>query len=81
MPSDIWTSMLTNYPSLRNKSLRARNKVAHVKLFREVVRLVPQCAVPPTSESGERRIQKIFSAFRKEKAKPRNNFITEEQFI
>ena len=32
MPHDVWTPMITSNPSLRNKSLRARNKVAHVEL-------------------------------------------------
>ena len=33
MPSDVWTPMITTDHSLRNKSMRRRNKVAHVELF------------------------------------------------
>ena len=32
--SRVWTPMITSDHSLRNKSLRARNKVAHVELLR-----------------------------------------------
>ena len=38
MPYDVWTPMLTSNPSLRNKSLRARNKVAHVELLQGLCR-------------------------------------------
>ena len=34
MPSDVWTPMITTDHSLRNKSMRRRNKVAHVELLR-----------------------------------------------
>ena len=34
MSQDVWTPMLTSNPSLRNKSLRARNNVAHFELLR-----------------------------------------------
>ena len=34
---DVWTPMITSDPSLRNKSMRARNKVAHVELLRGLV--------------------------------------------
>ena len=40
MPHDVWTPMLTH-----NKSLLARNKVAHVELLRELARPVPRYAV------------------------------------
>ena len=48
MSFDVWTAMLTSNPILRNKSLRARNKVAHVELLREFARPVPQYAVTVT---------------------------------
>ena len=38
MPNDVWTPMLTSNPSLRNKSLRARNKITHVELLRGLCR-------------------------------------------
>ena len=41
MPLDVWTPMITNDHSLRNKNLRARNKVAHVELLRGLARPVP----------------------------------------
>ena len=63
MPSDVWTPMLANNLSLHNKSLRACIKVAHVKLFRGVARLVRRCAVTATYVNRERRIQKKFSVF------------------
>ena len=65
MPSDIWAPMLTSNTSLCNKSLRARIKVAHVELFRMVARLVLRCTVTVIYGNRERRIQKIFSSFRK----------------
>ena len=34
MSLDVWTPLLTSNPSIRNKNLRARNKVAHVELLR-----------------------------------------------
>ena len=45
---DVFQCMDTSNPSLRNKSLRARNKVAHVELLREFARPVPQYAVTVT---------------------------------
>ena len=57
--------MLTSNPSLRNKSLRARNKVAHIELLRVDVRLVPRYAVTAIYGNRERSMQKIFSVFRK----------------
>ena len=54
-------------PTLRNKSLRARNKVAHVELLRGDVRPVPRYAVTVTYKNQQRKKQKIFSVFRKEK--------------
>ena len=38
MSHDAWTPINTNDHSLRNKSLRARNKVAHVELLRGLCR-------------------------------------------
>ena len=38
MPYDVWTPMITSNPSLRNKSLQARNKVVHVELLRSLCR-------------------------------------------
>ena len=67
--------MLTNNPSLRNKSLRARMKVAHVEFFRDV-RLAPRYAVTATNANQKRKKKKI-SAQRKKRAKPRNDYITQ----
>ena len=68
--------MLTNNPSLRNKTFHARINVAHVKPFRGVARLVPRYAVTAIYGNRERIIQKIFSDLQKKRAKPKNNFIT-----
>ena len=38
MPYDVWTPMITINLSLRNKSLRARNKVAHVEVLQGLCR-------------------------------------------
>ena len=57
--------MITNNPSLRNKSLRARNNVAHVELLQGVARLEPRYAVTVTYEHRERSIQINFLTFRK----------------
>ena len=59
MPQDVWTPMITSDHSLRNKSLRARNKVAHVKLLRG---LVPRCAVTVIYRNQQRK---------KKRAKPK----------
>ena len=68
--------MLTSNPSLRNKSLRARNKIPHVELLRGDARLVPRYAMTATYGNRKRSIQKRFSVFRKKRAVPRNYFIT-----
>ena len=38
MPHDVWTPMITSNTSLRNKSQRARNKIAHVELLQGLAR-------------------------------------------
>ena len=73
-PPNIWTPMLTNIPSLCNKSLRVRIKVAHGKLFLGVARLVWRCAVTATYENRERRIQKRVSVLWKKKRKTKEQF-------
>ena len=52
-------------------------KVAHVELFQGDARLVPRYAVTATYGNQERKVQKIFSALREQRAKSRNNFITQ----
>ena len=66
--------MLTNNPSYRNKSLRARMKVAHVELFRRDARLVPRYAVTATYGNRERRIQERISDLRRKKSKAKEQF-------
>ena len=63
--------MITSDPSLRNKSLRARNKVAHVELLRGLARPVPALIY----RNQQRTKQEIFSVFRK-KSKPKAKKIT-----
>ena len=58
MPHDAWTPMITSNPSLRNKSLKARNKVTHVELLRRLARTVPRCAV--TYRNQQCKKKKIF---------------------
>ena len=69
---DVWKPMLTSNPSLCNKSLRARSKVARVELLRGVARLVPRCAVD--YRNRECRIQKRFSVLREKKSKTKEQF-------
>ena len=62
-------------PSLRNKSLCARNKVAHVELFWGDARLVPQCAVTATYVNKTQYMKMIFYPSA-ENSKTKNYFIT-----
>ena len=71
MPHDVWTPMITSDHSLRNKSLRARNKVAHVELLRGLVRPVPRYAMTVIYRNQQRKKQR-FSVFRKKKSKAKN---------
>ena len=66
MPPDIWTPMLTSKPSLRNKSLRARNKFAHVEVLRGLARPVPQYAVTVTYRNQKCKKKKDFQSSKKE---------------
>ena len=61
--------MITINPSLRNKSLRARNKVAHVELLRGLARPVPRYAMTVIYRNQQRKKQKKFSVFWKKKSK------------
>ena len=67
--------MLTNNPSLRNKSLCARMKVAHVELFRRDAKLVPRYAVTAIYGNREHRIQKRISALRRIRARLYNSIL------
>ena len=54
MPSDVWTPMITTDHSLRNKSMRRRNKVAHVELLRGLVlryAVTVKISCPPEKKS------------------------------
>ena len=75
MSLNVWTPMLTSNPSLRNKNLRARNKVAHVELLRGDARLVPRYALIATYGNCESSIQQNFQSFGK-RIKIRNCFVT-----
>ena len=68
--------MITSDPSLCNKSLRARNKVAHVELLRGFARPVLRYSVTVTYRNQQRRTQKRFSVFRKKRAKLKTKDIT-----
>ena len=71
MPHDVWTPMSTNDHSLRNESLRARNKVAHVELLRGLAMPVQRYAVTVIYRNQQRKKQKTFSVLRKKRAKPK----------
>ena len=76
MSSDIWAPMLTNNPSRRNKSLRARLKVTHVELFRRHARLVPRYIATATYGNWNAQgAENIFCSPEK-RARLGNNFIT-----
>ena len=66
MPHDVWTPMITINPSFRNKSLQARNKVAHVELLRELARPLQRYAVTVIHRNQQRKKTKIFLCFSKE---------------
>ena len=74
LPPTVWASVLASNTSLRNKSLRARNKVAYVQLLRRDARLAPRYAVTATYGNRKLRIPKIFSAVRKKKSKTMEQF-------
>ena len=76
MPSDVWTPMITTDHSLRNKSLRGRNKVAPVELLRGLARPVPRYAVTVIYRNQQRKKQKIISVLRKKRAKLKTKIIT-----
>ena len=75
MPHDVWASMITSDHSLCNKSLRARNNVAHVELLQELARPVQQYAVT-IYRNQQRKKQQIFIVLRKKRAKPKTKKIT-----
>ena len=75
MPHDVWTPMITINPSLRNKSLRARHKVAHDELLRGLTRPVPRYAVTVIYRNQQCKKQQRFSVLRKKEQsqKQKNN--------
>ena len=76
MSFDVWAPMITSNPSLRNKGLRPRNKVAHVELLRGLAKLVPQYALSVIYKNQQRKKQHRFSVLRKKRAKPKAKKIT-----
>ena len=75
MPHDVWTPMISSDHSLRNKSLRGRNKVAHVELLRGLARPVPRYAVIVIYRNQQRKKQKRFCLLRKKRAKAKTKKI------
>ena len=75
MPHDVWTPMITSNHSLRNKSLRAHNKVTHVELLQRLARPVPQYAVTVINRNQQHKKQR-FSVIREKKAKPKKIIMT-----
>ena len=70
MPHDVWTPMITNDHSLRNKSLRGRNKAAHVELLRGPVL---RYAVTVIYRNQPRKKKIFCSPKKKSKAKNKKN--------
>ena len=66
--------MLTSNPSLRNKSLRARNKIPHVELLRGDARLVPRYAMTATYGNRKRSIQKKIFCLSEKKSSTKELF-------
>ena len=73
MSYNVWTPMITINPSLRDKSLRVRNKVAHVELLRGLARPVTRYAVTVTYGNQQRKKQKRFSVLQKKEQRQNNN--------
>ena len=74
MLQDVWTPMITSNLNLRNKSLRGRNKVAHVQLLGGLARPVPRYAVTVIYRNQQRKNQKDFlSSEKKTKPKTKEN--------
>ena len=67
MPQDVWTPMITSDRSLR-KSMRARNKVAHVELLRG---LVLRYAVTVIIRNQQRKKKKKISCPPEKRAEPK----------
>ena len=71
MPLDLWTPMNTNDHSLRNKSVRARNKVSHMWNFCEGLRgLCRDMLWLWSIKTNNARNKKIFCLLKK-RAKPK----------
>ena len=72
-----WTPMLLNNPSLRNKSLHASIKVAHVELFQRGCEVCAAMRCDCDLWKPRTQDTKIFSVFRKkEQNQGTRNFIT-----
>ena len=71
MSYDVVTPMLTTNLSFRNKSLRARNKVALVEFLGGLARPVPRYAVTVTQDK-----KYFMSSEKKSKAKNKNLMTT-----
>ena len=76
MSRNLWTPMITSNSSLRNKNLRAHNKVAHVEFLRGNARPVPRYVVTVTYKNQHRRTQKKYFLSSKNRAKLKTKNIT-----
>ena len=76
MPRDVWTLMITSDHSLRNKSMRARNKVAHVELLRRLAGPVPRYAVTVIYRNQQRKKQKDFQPSEKKEQSQKQKITT-----
>ena len=73
MPQDVWTPMITSNLSIRNKSLRARNKVARVDLLRGLCRYMLWLWPVGTDNAGHK---KIFCPPKKKQSSKQKNVTT-----
>ena len=76
MLHDVRTPIITSDHSLHNKSLRARNEVAHVELLQRLAKPVPRYAVTVIYRNQQRKKQKRFFVLRK-KSKAKNKKIND----
>ena len=72
----LWTPMITSNPSFRNKSLRARNKVAHVELFREGCKACAATCCDCNLWKSRTQNTNFFFCFPEKKARLGNNLLT-----
>ena len=82
MPSDVWTPMITTDHSLRNKSMRRRNKVAHVELLRGLVlryAVTVKISCPPEKKSKVKNNDNVRKVVISDKIQEKKEFLSSEK--